>query len=158
MEQKRYEMKRPGHMQSRKRVGRGNGSGSGAKCGRGQDGQLSRSGKKKRAWFEGGQMPIQRRVPKRGFNNYTKKEYQIVNLSLFEKLGLPEVGPELLREKGAIGHDDRLVKVLGSGDITKAVKVTADAFSKTAIEKIKKAGGEAITRPVPLKKKKVVEE
>ena len=153
MEQK-YELKRPDHIKTRKRVGRGNGSGSGAKCGKGQDGQLSRSGRKRRAWFEGGQMPIQRRVPKRGFNNFTKKEYQIVNLSLLEKLGLPEVGPELLRERGAIGHGDRLVKVLGTGEITKAVKVTADAFSKTAVDKIRKAGGEAITRPVPVKPKK----
>lgn len=103
-------------------------------------------------------MPIQRRVPKRGFNNFTKKEFQIVNLSLFDRFGLPEVGPELLKKRGAIGNDDRLVKVLGKGEITKAVKVTADAFSKTAIEKIQKAGGEAITRPLPLKRKKVEEQ
>ncbi|TFH43319.1 MAG: 50S ribosomal protein L15 [Chrysiogenales bacterium] len=149
-----YGLKRPSNIKSRKRVGRGNGSGSGGKCGRGQDGQLSRSGSKKRAWFEGGQMPIQRRVPKRGFSNYTKKEFQIVNLSIFEKLGLQEINPETLKGNGAIRHSDRLIKVLGKGEISKAIKVTADAFSKSAVEKITKAGGEAITRAVPLKSKK----
>lgn len=91
-------------------------------------------------------MPLQRRVPKRGFNNYTKKEFQVINIALIEKLGLSEVNPEVLKKEGAITRADRLVKVLGKGDITRAVKVTADAFSGTAMEKIKKAGGEANVR------------
>jgi large subunit ribosomal protein L15 len=106
----------------------------------------------RRSWFEGGQMPLQRRVPKRGFNNYTKKEFQIVNLSLFEKMGASEINPDVLKKEGAITRVDRLVKVLGKGEITKPVKVTADAFSGTALEKIKKAGGEAIVRTLPVKK------
>ena len=91
-------------------------------------------------------MPLQRRVPKRGFNNYTKKTFQVVNLSLVEALGAAEVNPELLKKEGAIVRASNPVKVLGKGDITRAVKITADAFSATAIEKIKKAGGEVIIR------------
>jgi len=138
-------------MKSRKRVGRGNSSGHGSQSGKGHDGQLGRAGRKRRAWFEGGQMPLQRRVPKRGFNNYTKKDFQIVNLSLCEKLGVNEVNPELLKKEGAISRINRLVKVLGKGDIKAPLKITADAFSSSAIEKIKKAGGEAIVRSLPVK-------
>jgi large subunit ribosomal protein L15 len=141
-----YFLKKPDSIKRRKRVGRGNSSGHGSQSGKGHDGQLSRAGKKHYAWFEGGQMPLQRRVPKRGFNNYTKKEFQVINISLIEKLGLSEINPEVLKKEGAITRVDRLVKVLGKGEITKAVKVTADAFSGSAIEKIKKAGGEANIR------------
>jgi large subunit ribosomal protein L15 len=149
-----YVLKKPESFKRRKRVGRGNSSGHGSQSGKGHDGQLSRSGKKHYAWFEGGQMPLQRRVPKRGFNNYTKKEYQVINVSLLEKLGLAEINPEVLKKEGAITRIERPVKVLGTGDISKAVKVTADAFSGVALEKIKKAGGEAIVRTLPLKKDK----
>lgn len=97
-------------------------------------------------------MPLQRRVPKRGFNNYTKVVFQVVNLSQIEALGTGEVNPELLKKEGSIVRASRPVKVLGKGDITKAVKITADAFSATAAEKIKKAGGEAIVRTLPQKK------
>ena len=97
-------------------------------------------------------MPLQRRVPKRGFHNYTKREYQIINVSLFETLGAGEFNPEIMEKEGAITHADKLIKVLGKGDITRPIKVTADAFSSTAMEKIKKAGGEAIIRSLPVKK------
>ncbi len=150
--EKIYLLKKPDSIKRRKRVGRGNSSGHGSQSGKGHDGQLSRAGKKHYAWFEGGQMPLQRRVPKRGFNNYTKKEFQVINISLIEKLGLPEINPEILKKEGAITRIDRLVKILGNGEITKAVKVTADSFSGTAIEKIKKAGGEANVRKMTEKK------
>ena len=95
-------------------------------------------------------MPIQRRIPKRGFNNYTRKEFQIVNLSSIEKLGLDSVTPVVLAEKRIVSHSDRLIKVLGNGEIKKSVKIVADAFSKSAIEKIKKAGGNAVVRKSPV--------
>lgn len=146
-----YTLKKPDHIKSRKRVGRGNSSGHGSQSCKGHDGQLGRAGRKRRAWFEGGQMPLQRRIPKRGFNNFTKKVFQVVNLSQVDKLGTSEVNPELLKKEGAIIRTSYPVKILGKGDITRAVKITADAFSATATEKIKKAGGEAIIR-VPQKK------
>ncbi len=147
-----YTLKKPDHIKSRKRVGRGNSSGHGSQCCKGHDGQLSRAGKKHYAWFEGGQMPLQRRVPKRGFNNYTKKVFQVINLSQLDKLGVAEVNPELLKKEGAIVRASYPVKILGKGEISRAVKITADAFSATATEKIKKAGGEAIIRVQPQKK------
>jgi large subunit ribosomal protein L15 len=147
-----YTLKKPDHIKSRKRVGRGNSSGHGSQCCKGHDGQLSRAGSKRRAWFEGGQMPLQRRVPKRGFNNYTKKTFQVINLTQVDALGMAEVNPELLKKEGVIVRAYYPVKVLGNGEITRAVKITADAFSATATEKIKKAGGEAIVRTQPLKK------
>jgi large subunit ribosomal protein L15 len=147
-----YLFKKPDYIKRRKRVGRGNSSGHGSQSGKGHDGQLGRAGRKRRAWFEGGQMPLQRRVPKRGFSNYTKKDYQIINVSLFDKLGAGEINPEVMKKRGAIVHADRRVKVLGNGEITKPAKVTADAFSKKAVEKIKKAGGEANIRNFPIKK------
>lgn len=149
-----YSLKKPDYIKRRKRVGRGNSSGHGSQSGKGHDGQLGRAGRKRRAWFEGGQMPLQRRVPKRGFNNYTKKEFQVINISLIEKLGLPEINPDVLKKEGAITRIDKMVKVLGKGDITKGVKVTADAFSETAAAKIKKAGGEVIVRKMSEKKEK----
>jgi large subunit ribosomal protein L15 len=147
-----YLFKKPEYIKRRKRVGRGNSSGHGSQSGKGHDGQLSRAGKKHRPWFEGGQMPLQRRVPKRGFHNYTKQSYQIINVSLFDKLGAGELTPEIMKKEGYITHADRLVKVLGNGEITKPARVTADAFSKKAIGKIKKAGGEAIVRDLTVKK------
>ncbi len=147
-----YKFKKPAYIKERKRVGRGNSSGHGSQAGKGHDGQLSRAGRKRRAWFEGGQMPLQRRVPKRGFNNYTKTVYQVVNVSQFDKLGAGELNPDIMKKQGAIANANRPVKVLGHGEMTKSVKVTADAFSKSAIEKIKKAGGEAIVRSSTEKK------
>jgi len=144
--EEQYTLKKPDSIKKRKRVGRGHASGSGKTCGRGQNGQMSRSGSKRRAWFEGGQMPLQRRIPKRGFNNYTKKAYQIVNVSSLNSIDAGELNPDAMMEKGIIKHSDRLVKILGQGDLDKAITVVADAFSDSAIEKIKKAGGDAVIR------------
>jgi len=141
-----YQLKKPDSIKKRKRVGCGPSSGAGKTCGRGHNGQLSRSGSKKRAWFEGGQMPLIRRVPKRGFQNHFKKNYQLVNLSTIDKLSENEITPELLMEKGIINKSDELIKILANGNISKSVKVTADAFTKSTIEKIQGAGGEAIIR------------
>ena len=145
MEQQ-YTLKKPDFQKERKRVGRGPSSGHGKTSCRGQKGQLSRSGAKKRVWFEGGQMPLQRRVPKRGFNNIFKKYFQLVNLSDLEKIDTPEITPELLSEKNVIDNPKKLVKVLGTGEIKKAVKITADAFSASAKKGIEAVGGEAIVR------------
>ncbi len=144
-----YQIKKPDSIKKRKRVGCGPGSGHGKTSCRGQKGQRSRSGSSQRPWFEGGQMPLQRRVPKRGFNNYTRKEFQVVNLSSIDKLGLDSVTPALLVEKRIVSHSDRLIKVLGNGEIKKSVTIVADAFSKSAIEKIKKAGGNPVIRKSP---------
>ncbi len=141
-----YQLKKPESNKTKKRVGRGPGSGHGKTCCRGQDGQLSRSGSKKRAWFEGGQMPLQRRVPKRGFHNINKKYYQIVNIQDLNRVNADEINPEILADNRVIKKSHRLVKVLGVGELNKSVKVTADAFSNSAKEIITKAGGEAILR------------
>ncbi|NQT98083.1 MAG: 50S ribosomal protein L15 [Candidatus Marinimicrobia bacterium] len=128
-----------------KRLGRGQASGTGKTAGRGHKGAGSRSGNKKRPWFEGGQMPLLRRLPKRGFSNYPfKKEVYIINIDTIEKIGLDKVDIEILYEKGVIKNTQTVVKVLADGNLTKAVQVTANAFSKSAIEKIEKAGGSAI--------------
>lgn len=150
--EKIYELKKPESIKSRKRVGRGPGSGMGKTSTRGQKGQMSRAGSKHRAWFEGGQMPLQRRIPKRGFNNYTKKDIQIVNLSKIANLDLSEITPMILKEMGYIEYENGLVKILGNGELNKNVKIVADSFSKTAEEKIKKAGGEIILRKIQEKK------
>lgn len=132
----------PGTKVNRKRVGRGQGSGTGKTSGRGHKGAGSRSGNKKRAWFEGGQMPLNRRLPKRGFSNYHfKREVQIVNLEMIAALGIEEVNPDVLCEKGLVRNTRTAVKVLANGELTKAVNVSANAFSKSAVEKIEKAGG-----------------
>jgi large subunit ribosomal protein L15 len=143
----KYQLKKPESVKTRKRVGRGTGSGNGKTSGRGQKGQMSRAGATMRAWFEGGQMPLQRRIPKRGFNNRNfRKEYQIVNLGSIGALELSEVTPQVLKERGLIGDSGKLIKVLSKGEISKSCKVTADSFSKSAEEKIKKSGGETIVR------------
>jgi large subunit ribosomal protein L15 len=141
-----YIIKKPGSIKKAKRVGIGPSSGRGKTCGRGHKGQKSRSGVSIRAGFEGGQMPLQRRVPKRGFNNVFKKEYQIVNISVFDKLEISEITPEVLEKKGYISDRNKPVKILAKGDCTRAVKITADYFSAAAVEKLKKAGGEVILR------------
>lgn len=132
-----------GARQKRKRVGRGESSNWGRTAGRGNKGQQSRKSGRVRPGFEGGQMPLQRRIPKRGFNNIFRKEVQIVNLkSLEEKFGSGEsVEPQTLAEKKLIKKQDTLVKILGVGTLTKKLYVKANAFSKSAIEKITKLGG-----------------
>ncbi len=146
-----YTITKPSHIKRRKRLGCGPSSGKGGTCGRGDKGQLSRSGSGHRPWFEGGQMPLQRRVPKRGFNNIFKTEFQIVNLSSLDKISDNEITAEVLLKKRLIKSKSKMIKVLSSGELTKPVKIYADAFSDSAVEKIKKAGGEAIIRDYPAK-------
>ena len=135
-----------GSVSKKKRIGRGQGSGTGGTSGRGHKGQLSRSGSKRRPWFEGGQMPLQRRLPKRGFTNIFKKEYQIVNLQDLEKINkAKEVTPEVLFDNGMIRKKEEQVKILGQGELKQAMNVSAHAFSESAKEKIEKAGGKVIT-------------
>jgi large subunit ribosomal protein L15 len=110
------------------------------------NGQRSRSGSTRRPWFEGGQMPLLRRVPKRGFNNHFKKIFQIVNVSQLDKLKETDITPEALKKSGLIDYINESIKILGDGEISKSLKVTADIFTKSAVEKIKAAGGEIITR------------
>lgn len=134
-----------GSKKNTKRLGRGPGTGWGRTSGRGNKGAGQRSGNKKRAWFEGGQMPLLRRLPKRGFSNYRfRKEYQIVNLSMLELLDAKIIDANFLAKKGIIKSAFESLKILGNGDLTKAVEITANAFSKTAVEKIEKAGGKVI--------------
>lgn len=146
MEQQKYQIIKPVYVKTKKRVGCGPSSGFGKTCGKGMNGQKVRSGYKYRAWFEGGQMPLQRRVPKRGFNNLFKKEFQIINLSSLENLDVTELNPETLMEKGLVKSEDKLIKILGKGEIKKAFNIEADAFSKSAIEKIQAAGGKISIR------------
>jgi len=130
---------------TRKRIGRGQGSGKGGTSGRGTKGYHSRTGSKRRAWYEGGQMPLQRRVPKRGFTNALfKHTYQIVNLSHITNLGLAEVDIPIMKERGLVKSTIKPVKVLASGDVESSISITANAFSRKAVEKIEKAGGKAI--------------
>ena len=129
-----------GSKQSKKRVGRGPGSGLGKTAGRGHKGQKSRSGYKSRPGFEGGQMPLVRRLPKRGFTNIFRTEYSVVNVSELAGLGEDRVTPELLVERG-LAHRGRPVKVLGDGELDRALTVTAHKFSKSARAKIEQAGG-----------------
>src|SRR5512143_3753575 len=129
----------PGSTHSRKRVGRGPGSGLGKTAGRGHKGGQSRSGYSVRPGFEGGQMPLIRRVPKRGFHNEFRVEYAVVNLAQLAGLGAT-VTPQSLAERGLV-RSGRPVKVLGNGDISGAVTVSAHKFSKTARAKIEAAGG-----------------
>ena len=131
-----------GSTSNRKRVGRGHGSGLGRTAGRGEKGYHSRSGSKHRPWFEGGQMPLHRRLPKRGFSNYLfRKQYQIINLRDIDTLNTDEVDSKILFDNGLISSFLQPVKVLGDGELKKAIKIKATSFSKTAISKIEKAGG-----------------
>ena len=130
---------------SKKRIGRGHGSGQGTQAGRGHKGAKSRSGFKFKRGFEGGQMPLHRRVPKRGFHNPFRTEYAVVNLdSLAEQFDAGTVvTPELMREKGLV-HGKRLqIKVLARGDVSKQLTVKAHKFSGKAVEKLAAAGGAA---------------
>jgi large subunit ribosomal protein L15 len=126
--------------EKRKRVGRGMGSGMGKTSTRGHKGQRSRSGSRMIRGFEGGQMPLHRRMPKRGFTNIFRKEYNIVSLERLAALGESTITPEVLRKAGVI-KAKLPVKILGDGELTVALAVSAHKFSKSAQEKITKAGG-----------------
>ena len=134
-----------GSTSNTKRIGRGNGSGQGRTAGKGHKGYQSRSGTKNRFHFEGGQTPLMRRLPKRGFSNYGfRKEVQIVNLDRIVSLNLEKIDIDILYARGVINKTDIPVKILGNGDIKSPLEITADMFSKTAVEKLEKAGGKAI--------------
>ena len=134
----------PGTRKNRKRLGRGRGSGTGKTSGRGQKGQKSRSGGSPHPWFEGGQMPLQRRLPKRGFTNIFKKHFEVVNLGRLAEIGGSDpITPELLREKGLI-RKMRAVKILGEGELKGAVTIHAHKFSKSAVAKLEQSGGKAV--------------
>jgi large subunit ribosomal protein L15 len=126
--------------ENKKRVGRGMGSGMGKTSTRGHKGQRSRSGSRMMRGFEGGQMPLHRRLPKRGFTNIFRQEYNIVNLEKLAALGESTINPDVLRKAGVISTK-RPVKVLGDGELQSAITVYAHKFSKSAQEKITKAGG-----------------
>ena len=133
-----------GAKKKRKRVGRGIGSGHGKTSCRGQKGQKSRSGSKSRAWFEGGQMPLQRRVPKRGFTNINRCEYQIVNIGDLDRLKKEKISPEVLFSAHLVRKQNVKLKILGRGEVKKSLEVSAHAFSKSAIQKLESAGGKVI--------------
>lgn len=133
-----------GSKKKRKQIGRGTGSGHGKTSCRGHKGQKSRSGSKSRSWFEGGQMPLQRRVPKRGFTNIFRREYQVVNVGDLNRIKGEQVYPEELFKVRMIRKRNRPVKILGDGKVTKSFEVRAHAFSKSAVEKLEAAGGKAI--------------
>ena len=136
-----------GSKKNRKRVGRGEGSGHGGQSTKGMNGQLSRSGAKHKAWFEGGQMPLQRRIPKFGFTNIFKIEYQLVNINSLQKLAEEKVitdqliNADELKKLGLISSTKKPVKLLGKGDLKAKVNIEVNAFSKSAQEKIEAAGG-----------------
>ena len=138
-----------GSNKERKRIGRGPGSGSGGTAGRGHKGAKSRSGYSRKIGFEGGQMPLQRRVPKFGFNNINRVEYKAINLDALETLAeaknLEKITVADLRDAGLVSKK-ALVKILGNGKITRKLDVVADAFSKKAEEAIKAAGGTTTTK------------
>ncbi|HSL88944.1 MAG TPA: 50S ribosomal protein L15 [Ignavibacteriaceae bacterium] len=136
-----------GSRKNRKRVGRGEGSGHGGQSTRGMNGQKSRSGAKHRAWFEGGQMPLQRRVPKFGFTNIFKVEFQLINLNALQRLADEKklsdtvLNPTELKKLGLISSLKKPVKVLGKGELKVKVQLEVNSFSKSAQEKIEAAGG-----------------
>jgi large subunit ribosomal protein L15 len=132
-----------GGVKEKKRVGRGQASGTGKTAGRGGKGQKARTGNMNFIGFEGGQMPMQRRVPKRGFSNPFRVEYALINTGDLENLGLAEVDLDKLVESGAIKVRKDGLKILGDGELTRAVTVRAHKFSASAKEKIEKAGGKA---------------
>ena len=137
-----------GATKNTKRVGRGQGSGKGGTATRGTKGAKARSGYEHKIGFEGGQMPLQRRLPKFGFKNPTRVEYQAVSLASIQAIadaaGVKEIDVNLIKDYGFAAKTD-LVKVLANGEVTAALTITADAFSKTAVAKIEAAGGKAVT-------------
>ncbi|MBA7640875.1 50S ribosomal protein L15 [subsurface metagenome] len=129
---------------TRKRVGRGPGSGYGKTAGRGSKGQKSGSGFSRKRGFEGGQMPLHRRLPKRGFTNIFKKEYSEVNLEKLVKIKKQEIKLKDLKNAGIIKKESEIIKILGRGDISSSKTIHAHKFSRSAMKKIEKAGGKAI--------------
>ena len=131
-----------GAVKDTKRRGRGPGTGLGRTGGRGEKGYHSRSGSKQLSWFEGGQMPLQRRLPRRGFSNSMfKKSFQVVNLTAIETLKDKDIDGQVLQDNGLVRSALQPIKILASGDISRKVNVIASAFSARAKEKIEKAGG-----------------
>jgi large subunit ribosomal protein L15 len=133
-----------GAKSKKKRLGRGSGSGLGKTSGKGHKGLLARSGRSNQIGFEGGQIPLIRRLPKRGFNNIFRVEYSIVNIKTLAAIeGTDTITPSVLKEKGIVKRRDSLVKVLGVGEVGRPLVVEAHQFSGSAKEKIEKAGGQA---------------
>jgi large subunit ribosomal protein L15 len=135
-----------GSRKKRKRVGRGEGSGHGTQATRGMNGQRSRSGSKKRSWFEGGQMPLQRRIPKFGFTNIFKQTYQVVNLNALQRIADENkidkvINLEELKNLGLISSLKKPVKILGKGELKAKLNLEVNAISQSAKEKIESAGG-----------------
>lgn len=141
-----------GSTKKRKRVGRGPGSGHGKTSGRGEKGQKSRTGYSRRPGFEGGQMPLVRRVPKRGFNNIFRKEFALVNLERLEALEGNEFTPLTLQERGVVGSLRDGLKILAEGEITRAINVSAHKISKAAQQKIEAAGGKVTLIEEPVRR------
>ena len=138
-----------GSVRRRKRLGCGPGSGKGKTCGKGHKGQRSRSGSKIKPWFEGGQMPLQRRLPKFGFNRPQKVVYQVVNLDDIARRELAgEITTEVLKKAGLVRSTRLPVKILGRGEVSAALTVKVDAVSASAAEKIGKAGGSVASATV----------
>jgi len=135
-----------GSTHKKKRVGRGPGSGLGKTAGRGEKGQKSRSGYSRKIGFEGGQMPLHRRLPKRGFTNIFKKQWVEISLAALDRhfAANDEINPDVLHTRGLIKKAKHDVVVLGTGEISKALKVSAHRFTKSAKEKIEKAGGAVV--------------
>jgi large subunit ribosomal protein L15 len=133
-----------GSRKDRKRVGRGPGSGLGKTSGRGSKGQKSGSGYSRKRGFEGGQMPLTRRIPKRGFTNIFRTELTVVNLDRLAKLRRDEIGPKDMAETGLIKKESERVKVLGRGDLASAKTIRAHEFSESAVKKIEAKGGKAV--------------
>ncbi|MAR15339.1 MAG: 50S ribosomal protein L15 [Candidatus Marinimicrobia bacterium] len=133
-----------GSVSTKKRIGRGNATGQGRTAGKGHKGYKSRSGASSRLHFEGGQMSLARRLPKRGFTNIFSKEVQIVNVSTVDKLNLKKVDIDILYDKGIINKKSVPVKILGNGDIKNSIEISAHFFSQSSIKKIEKSGGKVI--------------
>ncbi len=136
-----------GSRKNKKRLGRGEGSGRGGTATKGMNGQLSRSGASRKAWFEGGQMPLQRRVPKFGFTNIFKVPYQVVNVNALQrvadekKISDDVMNAEVLKNLGLVSSSTKPIKILGKGELKAKVNLEVNAFSKTAKEKVEAAGG-----------------
>ena len=133
-----------GSVSSKKRIGRGNATGQGRTAGKGHKGYKSRSGSSSRLHFEGGQMSLARRLPKRGFTNIFSKEVQIVNLYTIEKLNLKKIDIDILYDKGIINKKSVPIKILGNGNIKNPIEISAHFFSQSSVQKIEKAGGKVI--------------
>lgn len=139
-----YNLKKPSSHKRKKRIGCGNSSGHGKTSTKGHKGQKARTGVSLRPGFEGGQMPLHRRIPKRGFTNNFRTEFQIVNVGQLDKLAAGEVNAEVLKKSGLVKSAAAAIKIVGNGNVSKAFSISADAFSASAKEKIEKAGGKAV--------------